>query len=70
MGAATPGIHLRWLPGARVEFPYRERTMGVEFAIGGYSPMGVGARGIGHSTFGCPPLRWGERDSRVTYTQP
>ena len=25
----TPGIHLRWLPGARVEFPYRERTMGV-----------------------------------------
>ena len=23
-GARTPGIHLRWLPGARVEFPYRE----------------------------------------------
>jgi hypothetical protein len=29
VGAVTPGIHLRWLPGARIEFPYRERTMGV-----------------------------------------
>ena len=37
----TPGIHLRWLPGARVEFPYRERTMGVEFESGGRCPMGV-----------------------------
>ena len=33
--AVTPGIHLRWLPGARIEFPYRERTMGVEFEVGG-----------------------------------
>ena len=41
MRAATPGIHLRWLPGARVEFPYRERTMGVEFGTGGLRPMGV-----------------------------
>ena len=41
MGAGTPGIHLRWLPGARVEFPYRERTMGVEFGTGGWHPMGV-----------------------------
>jgi hypothetical protein len=40
MGAATPGIHLRWLPGARVEFPYRERTMGVEFGTGGTTPDG------------------------------
>jgi hypothetical protein len=29
VGEVTPGIHLRWLPGARVEFPYRERTMKV-----------------------------------------
>ena len=27
MGAVTPGIHLRWLPGAKREFPCRERTM-------------------------------------------
>ncbi len=27
VGAKTPGIHLRWLPGATIEFPYRERTM-------------------------------------------
>jgi hypothetical protein len=33
VGAVTPGIHLRWLPGARVEFPYRERTL--EVALGG-----------------------------------
>ena len=37
----TPGIHLRWLPGARVEFPYRERTLGVEFGTGESGPMGV-----------------------------
>jgi hypothetical protein len=36
VGAATPGIHLRWLRWARVEFPYRERTMGVEFGTGGW----------------------------------
>jgi hypothetical protein len=41
MGAVTPGIHLRWLPGARVEFPYRERTMGVEFAIGDGNGVGT-----------------------------
>ena len=35
MGAVTPGIHLRWLPGARVEFPYRERTMGVVLEVVG-----------------------------------
>ena len=29
MAPVTPGIHLRWLPGARVEFPYRERTIQV-----------------------------------------
>jgi hypothetical protein len=40
VGAVTPGIHLRWLPGARVEFPYRERTMGVEFGTGGTTPDG------------------------------
>ncbi len=32
MGAVTPGIHLRWLPGAAVEFPYRERTLEVALA--------------------------------------
>ncbi len=37
----TPGIHLRWLPGARVEFPYRERTMGVVLGTGGLGSMGV-----------------------------
>ena len=37
----TPGIHLRWLPGARVEFPYRERTMGVVPWTGGLGSMGV-----------------------------
>jgi hypothetical protein len=41
VGAVTPGIHLRWLPGARIEFPYRERTMGVEFGAGGWGSMGV-----------------------------
>ena len=46
MGAATPGIHLRWLPGARVEFPYRERTIEVEFGTGGWRPMGDG-NGVG-----------------------
>jgi hypothetical protein len=40
VGAKTPGIHLRWLPGARIEFPYRERTMGVEFGAGGWGSMG------------------------------
>ena len=40
-GAVTPGIHLRWLPGARVEFPSRDRTLGVEFGSGGRRPMGV-----------------------------
>ena len=40
MWAATPGIHLRWLLGARVEFPYRERTMEVEFGTGGLRLMG------------------------------
>jgi hypothetical protein len=31
----TPGIHLRWLPGARVEFPYRERTLEVALEVVG-----------------------------------
>jgi hypothetical protein len=35
VGAVTPGIHLRWLPGARVEFPYRERTLGVVLEVVG-----------------------------------
>ena len=35
MGAVTPGLHLRWLPGARVEFPYRERTLGVALGVAG-----------------------------------
>jgi hypothetical protein len=34
VGAVTPGIHLRWLPGASVEFPRRERTLGVKFRPG------------------------------------
>ena len=29
MGAVTPGIHLRWLPGDKREFPDRQRTMQV-----------------------------------------
>jgi len=29
VGAVTLGIHLRWLPRASVEFPYRERTIQV-----------------------------------------
>ena len=37
----TPGSHLRWLPGARVEFPYRERTMQVVLGTGGLGSMGV-----------------------------
>ena len=39
-GAETLGIHLRWLPGAKVEFPYRERTLEVEFGAGAWHPMG------------------------------
>jgi hypothetical protein len=31
----TPGIHLRWLPGAKREFPYRERTMEVAPGVAG-----------------------------------
>ena len=31
----TPGIHLRWLPGAKREFPYRERTMEVASGVAG-----------------------------------
>ena len=68
MWAATPGIHLRWLLGARVEFPYRERTMEVEFGTGGLRPMGdvvgpgwgrtgvvadAGRGGFGVVTVGC-----------------
>jgi hypothetical protein len=52
VGAVTPGIHLRWLPGARVEFPYRERTMEVEFESGGRRPMGVVvSRALGRMSF-------------------
>ena len=68
MVVVTPGIHLRWLPGARIEFPYRERTMGVEFGAGGVGidgrccgaglgPTGVvadaGRGGFGVVTGGC-----------------
>ena len=45
MGAVTPGSHLRWLPGAKLEFPYGERTLPValrgvgvtldDFGVGG-----------------------------------
>ena len=48
----TPGIHLRWLPGARVEFPYRERTMGVVLGTGGLGSMGVVvSRALGRMSF-------------------
>jgi hypothetical protein len=59
VGAVTPGIHLRWLPGARVEFPYRERTMEVEFESGGTTPDGrCGESRVGANEF---PRRWGPR---------
>jgi hypothetical protein len=29
VGAVTPSNHLRWLPGTKREFPYRERTIQV-----------------------------------------
>ena len=48
MVVVTPGIHLRWLPGARIEFPYRERTLDAEFGTGLSGPMSVlvgGSRG-------------------------
>ena len=48
MVVVTPGIHLRWLPGARIEFPYRERTLEAEFGTGPSGPMSVlvgGSRG-------------------------
>jgi len=45
VGATGPGNHLRWLPGVKIEFSYRERTMGVEFGVGGWRPMGVMAGG-------------------------
>ncbi len=38
VGAVTPGIHLRWLPGARVEFPYREPHDGVRIRDRGTTP--------------------------------
>jgi hypothetical protein len=33
--AVTPGIHLRWLPGAKLEFPDRERTLGFALEVAG-----------------------------------
>ena len=41
VGAVTPGIHLRWLPGDKREFPSRERKMGVVLGTGGLDSMGV-----------------------------
>ena len=35
VGAVTPRIHLRWIPGAEVEFPYRERTLEVVLEVVG-----------------------------------
>ena len=40
VGAVTPGIHLRWLPGARVEFPYREPHDGGRIRNRGTTPDG------------------------------
>ena len=40
VGAVTPGIHLRWLPGARLEFPYREPHDGVRIRDRGTTPDG------------------------------
>ena len=51
MWAATPGIHLRWLPGARIEFPYRERTLDAEFGTGPSGPMS-GLVGGSRGSFG------------------
>jgi hypothetical protein len=47
----TPGIHLRWLPGARIEFPYRERTLDAEFGTGPSGPMS-GLVGGSRGSFG------------------
>jgi hypothetical protein len=40
VGAVTPGSHLRWLPGARVEFPYREPHDGGRIRDRGTTPDG------------------------------
>jgi hypothetical protein len=69
VGEVTPGIQLRWLPGAKREFPYREGTLGVEFGTGESGSMGVVVGGCRGRFCATGNARWGslsEEGNRVT----